>query len=717
MKGIHMIKSTDGIIAYSLKDIALWNDKDTVEVHIPALQRGLVWKPKQIELLWDSLFRGIPIGSFVICPYIDTQKRSGEAAAKYHLLDGQQRANAIQLGFDDFASPQNPKGALLWLDLQPEKMPQQSTRNFLFRVATPAHPWGYDRLDNEGYLRAFDIRTGLELYDIEIKEKGTYENNVKKTYVRPTPQKIHPFDAEYPVPVSLLFKVFLENNKTLPLSKLSEALHMYENRPWAKNVLNAIQNGIINSLEKIEKGLNVAVETSVLALCAPDELMSISEQERNNEEKEDITNIEHLFQRLNRQGTPLNGEELIYSMIKAYWPEIVQGIDGLERKLMPASKLVALAFRVILTEENWDKNRKIAPEQTVSGIRKLATNSAQKYLCEKIKMFINGGDEFSLRACCNRIDDYMGINTPQYSWGLPQFLRSSLAYESPDFYLLLLLLARKHLHISEETSRLLTGCITWCSWFGSKNKKIVDHVAALYACLKDDLSEDGICKAVALAHNFFNPILTKKEIGQFIVLPDMQNVQNWTWWNLIQNVDEKIQAQHQAIWNSCVSVLRDRRSLLLYAQRNFMNERFSNYDPARKDLWEEHNRPWDYDHILPHYYTYNQKSNNDFMTFVKQWANNNANFRAWPFEDNRSDQATLAGDKLDNTSMKESFITQEELPGYNQGRQVIENAEAALKFANACRSRMLRIYNEWFDSLGIGILLEKFRANEENRNR
>ena len=64
-------------------------------VSIPALQRGLVWKPKQIELLWDSLMRGIPIGSFVICEAIDSQRKSDDDQAKYHLLDGQQRVNAI----------------------------------------------------------------------------------------------------------------------------------------------------------------------------------------------------------------------------------------------------------------------------------------------------------------------------------------------------------------------------------------------------------------------------------------------------------------------------------------------------------------------------------------------------------------------------------------------------------------------------------------------
>ncbi len=704
-----MNSPTDGVIPYRLCDIAHWSDKNSSEVHIPALQRGLVWRPKQIELLWDSLFRGIPIGSFVICPHIDTQKRPDEVAAKYHLLDGQQRANAIQLGFDCFDSPQNPKGSILWLDLQPEKILQESTRNYLFRITTPAHPWGYDRRDNEGYLGAAFIRERLRTqYEIYVNAP---------TYARPVPKEIHPFDAKYPVPVSLLFNVFLENNQTLPLDKLSDALYAYANLPWAKDAIQAIQDGTINSLGKIEKGLSVAMQTVVLALCAPKDLMSISEQEKNNEEKDNITNIEHLFHRLNRQGTQLNGEELIYSMIKAYWPEIVQGIDGLERKLMPASKLVALAFRVILTEENWDRNHKIAADQTVSGIRKLATANEHADLRKKIISFINGTDIFSLSACCMRIDDYLGINNSQYTWALPPFLRSALAFESPDFYLLLLLLARKHPRISEESSRLLTGCITWASWFGSKNKRVADHVSSLYSFLMSDLSPEGIYNAVAHSYDLFNPVVTKDELEKFIVLPELEKVKEWTWWSLIQNEDEIEQAKNKVKWDSCVSILCDKRSLLLYAQRSFINKRFPDYDPARKDLWEEHNRPWDYDHILPHYYTRHYKANNSFMAFCQQWANKNGNFRAWPFEDNRSDQKTLAGEKLNNETpnepdteteaMKASFITPNELLGYNQGREVIENAESALKFAESCRSRLLRIYNEWFDSLEIGVLLEK----------
>ena len=50
-------------LSFTLKEISSWT-KDDSNVKIPELQRGLVWKPAQVELLWDSILRGFPIGSF-----------------------------------------------------------------------------------------------------------------------------------------------------------------------------------------------------------------------------------------------------------------------------------------------------------------------------------------------------------------------------------------------------------------------------------------------------------------------------------------------------------------------------------------------------------------------------------------------------------------------------------------------------------------------------
>lgn len=48
-----------------LGDIKDWLSKDS-EVELPAMQRGFVWKPSQIENLWDSVFREFPMGSFLL---------------------------------------------------------------------------------------------------------------------------------------------------------------------------------------------------------------------------------------------------------------------------------------------------------------------------------------------------------------------------------------------------------------------------------------------------------------------------------------------------------------------------------------------------------------------------------------------------------------------------------------------------------------------------
>lgn len=139
---------------------------------LPSLQRGAVWRPNQVELLWDSILRGFPIGALVACrrmPSAQQHTRTGAVAAgmggplpwpedKYthHLLDGQQRANAVALGYlDPFVARDGQAEAktILWLDLDPshpkDQFPAASTRHHLLRVTTEAHPWGFRVSDDK----------------------------------------------------------------------------------------------------------------------------------------------------------------------------------------------------------------------------------------------------------------------------------------------------------------------------------------------------------------------------------------------------------------------------------------------------------------------------------------------------------------------------------------------------------------------------------------
>ena len=63
-----------GHAALTLLDIASWHSKPlapgkhpSIVAGIASLQRGAVWNAGQVELLWDSMMRGFPVGSLVLC--------------------------------------------------------------------------------------------------------------------------------------------------------------------------------------------------------------------------------------------------------------------------------------------------------------------------------------------------------------------------------------------------------------------------------------------------------------------------------------------------------------------------------------------------------------------------------------------------------------------------------------------------------------------------
>lgn len=126
-------------------------------LRIPAVQRGKVWNAVRAEILWDSLLRNIPIGTLSIRPVLDKTTKE----CHWDLLDGQQRTNAIAMGFHEFPAVDSDIDhkleSILWIDLkmteadteQNDKKTRHSERRFFFKVTTAAHPWGYKLSDNE----------------------------------------------------------------------------------------------------------------------------------------------------------------------------------------------------------------------------------------------------------------------------------------------------------------------------------------------------------------------------------------------------------------------------------------------------------------------------------------------------------------------------------------------------------------------------------------
>jgi hypothetical protein len=183
-----------------------------IRAALPALQRGAVWHARQVEELWDSLLRGFPVGAFLLAPFDDERgtKTFRYAASDehrpeptHHLLDGQQRSNAIALGFwKPWSAGTLPAGvAALWLDLEAPSGRLKDDREFVLRLLTRAHPWGYrwDRMADGGTrLTAQAMREASAAYkQAAARESWTESNDIPVT-------RAWPWDAKVPVPLSLL---------------------------------------------------------------------------------------------------------------------------------------------------------------------------------------------------------------------------------------------------------------------------------------------------------------------------------------------------------------------------------------------------------------------------------------------------------------------------------------------------------------------------------
>ena len=702
----------------SLTEIASWHPGVCCEVtppimaSVPALQRGLVWRPQQIELLWDSILRGFPIGALVVCPKIERQERGHDPRVTHHLLDGQQRCNAIALGFNDPFSPEKQcdvgeVGSVLWLDLEPE-LDRNSTRNYLVRVTTMAHPWGYKKNDEADTLSTWAIRNSLE---------GIGRDPAAPDYQRPAPLELWPFDAVTPVPLSWLTLAWSEAGEDVFWSRLAERANAVGFR-WKERVQRLCGSkspAALAQKNRTLRGIRRALTAKLTVLSAPTELLEASQQEKASAtEAEDVTNIEQLFQRLNQQGTRLDGEELSYSMIKAYWPDLADPIDRIANKRMPQSRMVSLGVRAALARQNSEKKVNLPAHPAVRSIRDIAVSRPAS------RRAIHNFIDTRLEDACGLVDRWLKYDRTSNPQGLLPVLVTSIAMESRDVYLLLLCFASRMLEDQVEDKRLLQWRIplqalaTVLHWFSVDKTKATNFI---YQHCGSNLTPQTLREALqgAVKAGYVHPVHSPSAVRRFLggeedlLQLSTKKFQEWRRVMLVyRNGDDDGNARRKKQWDGFLNVIFRKRELLLHAQRHFLAERFPDYDPARRDLWDEHNRPWDFDHILASKFVYNRRDKGPFRAVSNEWAILLGNLRAWPFEDNRSEKDQVAREKIPGTREEvASFLDGDEVGGFSVGDAVRWEKDAAQKFIAACRKRLVRIYAAWHESMEVAELFKQ----------
>ncbi|MBE6353965.1 DUF262 domain-containing protein [Treponema sp.] len=636
---------------FTLKQIADKTNDDII-IDIPALQRGLVWKPKQVEFLWDSILRGFPIGGFVL---------SENVGKLYDLMDGQQRFDAIRLGFEE---PEKNSKSILWIDIDFKQTDEpKSTRKFFVKATTIAHPWGYNNDDECKLLTAKERKDALGKFGFS---KGTniYINSIDLL-------KTYPYKSKFPIPFSYIL-TSINKNKKVFVSNVIEKCKKSNCSTWISKFW------IPENINKLKKWLQINFETFLLLnnYTLPFSLLPKStidnEDKIENYQENEQTDLEILFQRLNTGGTKISPDDLRYSAIKAYWGSIKDKNEELAAGLMPPQYLIQILFRLKITELNSEVDKFESP-LSIQKIRNLAKDNEKH---NKIDSFFNSE---SIKEIKVRLLELTKPDNSKYA--IPKYVLMKIVKEKPDLILFAMYLIKNQIKVNNNQ---LIGLILYLYWFSFNTTDVIN---TLYKKLKKSSDiitsiKEGIAE------------LTYEKKIQNIYSPDeLKKLVNNSNGHLIDNLLNTPAGKfiHSITWEP--QKYSTSKTILLYAQRDYLSENFKEYNPSDTLAWEDHNCPWDYDHIFPQN-KLNTFKQSQYREIVKFWLWSIGNFAAIPFEENR---AKSDSDNYDYYKDKE----RESKLFFNSDFEIIEpqsddEAEKTSLFERTVFNRMIELYTECY---------------------
>ncbi|MBQ7695910.1 MAG: DUF262 domain-containing protein [Lentisphaeria bacterium] len=646
---------------YTLREISRWQDNDRVS--IPALQRGLVWKPKQVELLWDSLLRGFPIGAFAVSSVLaNLEQKVADTKTEYFLLDGQQRYNAISLGYHRTDALSQ---AALWLDFCPPKR-SNSSRCFWVKTTTSAHPWGFANDDDCNVL-------GWGKYRVALNSFVPTEKDISKIKLQSLSLvDTWPIESGCPIPLFEVMDCYSRScscDQATARPKFKKFLE-----EWLKNFRHTHQRF---SPQEIDQSVSDRIFDALVQLqsytVTVDVLRNQFLYDMDDASSVASSSLEHLFTRLNTMGSPISPYDLRYSAIKAYWAEIKNANDEIASSIMPTAHLAVLAFRLGLTLAS-GKNV-FADTPSIPEIRKLGkdhSTDAYRIICD---LYRDNG--YLLRQIIQKVEVMLNVGSEDKPDGLPPVIRTSIILNSPDVYLALMYLAYHEIREAGFDNCNIQGMALWLHWLSLGNKKQnVDYLKSTLEKLSPQelkIKLRELCDMERLI-----PLLPQFDIG------DYQD-QQWR----IESLDEKE-------WKPLLDFCLWNKELLIFGERQYFNKTFC-YDPALQNFLQGHNKPWDWDHIVPRSWVTKQgKTMGPWKGLCREWLWTNGNFAAIPFSINRGksnaaqwqEYCSYAGElQFDSRilNLQESNLTYEE--------------KSAKLFADVSWHRTLQIYKCWYEQV------------------
>ncbi len=675
--------------------------KGTLE--IPPVQRDLVWSATRLEVLWDSILRDIPIGTFSI----RAAKKNSVWTGHWELLDGQQRAHSIMAAYRPYPpEPTFIEAPVVWLDLLPNK-DKMYGRKYVFRVTTAAHPWGYHLNDDEANnskIQASKMRDLSSQFDWARKNPG----DLLSCHGKPYPCELVPIESNCPIPFSLIWECCRTRKKENTNQKnpswnefIDFCLRKSEKpcidgvHPWNWLDRVRVQSGdeIFQSWDELVKRVDDLEDYVILQVNA-----------KSVDSRDEVGTY---FKRIGRGGEVPSQEEMNYSMLKARLDSLKKSMDALSVTGWAApARMATIAIRA------WKERQGLFGTDT-KIVNEICANEQNK-------------TAFSEYTTC-------GTNTqaPTFETDLKHIEKLFGIEENGDI---------------KENGLLPWHKMVFCT---TENGAICQHLLRLIAkgSINQDINPAGLASFLFYYSNNVERIISKYLNRDGEYLQNIADAYRASYWNkpllrrvvlpteidcLIDkvNCDDWIgswqQINSDPAWQPIVNLLvtgygsLPAYSILLFACRDFMKVIFPNYN-ALLPIWSEENCPWDYDHIFP------RSWKDDIETIAKgvgKIIDSIGNLAPLPFSLNRAKQDDIPTEAyplayLD--SMGEA--AKQKLAGY-QKDLLLCNKEGFLKKADADNKsafikaniksmflgilqRFRDIYGRWFEELGIEHIIPK----------
>lgn len=648
------------IASMLIEGFKVTRDNTKNSLTIPPVQRGKVWNAARIETLWDSIFRGFPIGALSVW-------HNKNSPSVYELLDGQQRATAITLGFDGFPNHANKFASVLWIDL--EACDGDSGKQYRFFVTTVSQPWGYAESSSE-------TRNSL----LPASERRNAANTLDKwegSQIKPYPFQLYPAKAKYPVPYTLL-RQFAEENCKRTFTDFRKWLEPRINKFLSSEILGkfiATEKTEENFRQLCQKVLDTSKDYTVFLLDAS----SVTEND-----------IALYFTRIGKGGVVPSDEELAYSVLKSkLTPEFRAVIQTIHENygLASESRIAHLAIRLFKSESC----------QRDSGRLHFDNSQAFSSVMEMCKE----GNAQKKRDFLDFITKDFGkrVEKVDKKYALTQWHLARYASERNGDVFLLLLLAAGNEELFGKSNYNVNGLAELLFGYAT-------HID--YAIRK--IFEQGVPIAIA---NLTKETYYGRPRLSLPIAPEKLNCVRsdsiellLKWKNDNSDVAQSIaEGYYNSNYNHAYNIL-------LYACRESRLNNLFKYD-RYLGLWSEENLPWDYDHIMPHS-TIEKMPDSDAKSVCEWLKNSMGNLAPLPFSLNRSwsDAARNKNYPCDDSNERDSLCIDKDgisiASMWNCDGQILP-----LEFCKHTISRFRIIYERWFGDLGVAQILNFREALEK----